>query len=194
MKVLTLCVLALAVALVAGAKYDPKNHKNGHELEVSIREDEDTIFVIMWYFSDIKDPFTEVSGYNNKNKTEISSKISTKDNVSFSMIDMSITGHAPDPTHQGVTDPGPPAVIGTVPLPKSETEDYSDLFKTINNKDFVIDPKTTALDISNLDAIVRPDPADAKDYLMMDGPIVNVIRKGKGVKISGKGLASEVAD
>ena len=51
-------------------------------------------------------------------------------------------------------------------------EDYSELYKKLNGKDF----KDDAL------------------YLNSTGPIVNVISKLQGVKISGRGIADEVAD
>lgn len=193
MKVLALCVLTLAILLVSANKYDPKNHQNGHELEVSLREDEDTIFVIMWYMSNARD---DVVRYNNGNKTDISSKTSTKDNVSFSMIDMSIEGHAPDPYHkQMVKDEDGNENEEIVPLPKNPEEDYSDLFLAINGDKlpFISEGQTAPADTTN-GLAKHADPDDVASYLLVDGPIVNVIRKQKGVKITGKGLASEVAD
>ena len=68
MKVFALAALALLLSCALATPYDPKNHQNGHELEVSLREDEDTVFVIMWYLSKADDTVVE---YNNRNKTEI---------------------------------------------------------------------------------------------------------------------------
>ena len=142
-------LLALGlVALATASAYDPRNHHNGHELEVSLREDTNTIFVIMWYSSKAEE---EVTTYNSRNKTAISSKLSGKDHVSWSMIDMSIDGHAD---------------------PDNTDEDYSELFNTINGKSW----------------------DDEKEYIEKEGPIVNVIRKSKGVRISGKGIPDEVSD
>ena len=51
-------------------------------------------------------------------------------------------------------------------------EDYSELYRKINGRDF----KNDSL------------------YLNTTGPIVNVISKMSGVKITGRGIADEVAD
>ena len=51
-------------------------------------------------------------------------------------------------------------------------EDYSELYKLLNGRDF----KDDAL------------------YLNTTGPIVNVISKLQGVKITGRGIADEVGD
>ena len=143
-----LITLSLLVLAIMATPYDPKNHHNGHELEVSIREDTNTVFVIMWYNSKGND---NVVDYNNKNKTDIASKLSGADDVSFSMIDLGIEAH---------TDTTKP------------DEDYSELFATINGEEY----------------------ADKEDYLKEEGPIVNILRKSAGVRVSGKGISDEVAD
>ena len=51
-------------------------------------------------------------------------------------------------------------------------QDYSVLYQIVNGKKF----------------------ADEANYLKQQGPIVNVIRSSKGVKITGKGIPDEVAD
>ena len=145
---ISMFIATLLFAIALAAPYDPKNHNNGHELEVSIREDFETVFVIMWYSSKAED---NVVDFNNKNKTEIQSKISGMDDVSWSMIDLGIDAHVD---------------------PENEDEDYSALFKTVNGEEY----------------------ADKEEYLTKEGPIVNVIRKTTGVRISGKGIADEVAD
>ena len=53
---------------------------------------------------------------------------------------------------------------------KKPDQDYSKLFSTINGKPY----------------------SEAKDKLTKEGPIVNVLRASKGVKITGKGAADEV--
>ena len=47
-----LLLIAIVAALALASAYDPKNHHNGHELEVSIREEKNTVFVLMWYTSE----------------------------------------------------------------------------------------------------------------------------------------------
>ena len=143
-----LLLFALACAMILASPYDPKNHQNGHELDVSIYEDVNTVFVVMWYSSEAED---EVVTYNNRNSTDISSKLTGKDDVSFSTIDMSIPGHNDV---------------------ENEDEDYSFLFEKINGKPY----------------------SEYETAINEEGPIVNVLRKQKGVRVSGKGIGDEVVD
>ena len=143
-------ILQLILGVALCTFYDPKNHHSGKELEYAIRLDgyntpKPTIFVIMWY-SSIATP--AVLEYNNRNRSDIQYKLNEKDNYSWSTIDMSI------PSHVGGED------------------DYSDLYRKINGRDF----KNDSL------------------YLNTTGPIVNVISRMTGVKITGRGIADEVAD
>ena len=141
-----LAVFALMVVCIFATPYDPKNHQSGHELEVSLREADNVIFVIMWYRSDAEG---EVPSWNSKNKTAIDAKITDMSDASFSMVDMSIEDHQ-----------------------KDKPEDYTKVFEAINGQSF----------------------DDWDEYLTKDGPVVNVLRKGKGVRITGKGIADEVLD
>ena len=145
-------VLALLVAVALATAYDPKNHHNGHELEVSIREDDNTVFVIMWYRNDAD---SEVSDLNNKIKTGIASKLSGMKDVSWSLVDMAIEDH------HDTTKPD---------------EEYSTLFETINGEEYSVEEGKNGED------------------LQKKGPVVNVIRKSRGTKITGQGIPDEVAD
>ena len=143
-----LLLLAVVCALALASPYDPKNHQNGHELDVSIYEDINTVFVVMWYSSEASE---EVVDMNNRHSRDIQSKLSGKDQVSFSSVDMSIPGHVD---------------------PENLDEDYSTLFAKINGKEY----------------------SEFEDAINNEGPIINVLRKQKGVRLTGMGIGDEVVD
>ena len=143
-----LVILMICLALALASPYDLRNHQCGHELEVSLRMNPNTVFVILWYSSKA-DP--KVIDSNNGNRTEIASRIVGKDNVVFSAIDMGIDEHVNGEHHNS---------------------DYSVLYNIVNGKKWSED----------LDSVLKT------------GPIVNVIRKSKGVKITGKGIPDETND
>ena len=83
-------VLLLVVLSTMASPHDSSKHQNGHQLEVNLRSDERSIFVIFWQMSDAPSP---ISKYNSGNNTEIKNVLADAEDVSYSVIDLSIEDH-----------------------------------------------------------------------------------------------------